>query len=268
MSKKLLTAAASLMALATSPSNTWAVTPPDYQTALVRCTDTTFSSSSMGTCGGDALTVGTVQIKSGNIVVNVTGALADPFTLYEVYWLPIGHSVLDAVLLNNFTTNCKGTATSAILKKIVTAKDAVVAAGSKTNMYTAVGNTGAGSFIVYSRGPYGVDTTGKCVANTYNTTVSPTDTKAANTLANPPVLLGVDEVQFISGYTSGIAGTSGSTGTLPNGTGTGTGTPPKGNGAGTGNGTGTGTGTGTPPNGTGTGTGTGTPPNGTGTGTG
>ncbi len=271
--KTLYTTAASLLVfttatppLASAASSPVSLPTTSFQTALVPCTNTTFSSSSLGSCGGDALTTGSVALSGGNIVVSVKGALADPFNLYEVYWLPIGMPVTAAVLLDNFVTDCNGTANKAGLKPIAKGSDARTSVGVKTNIHTRVGNSSAGNFLIYSRGPYAADTNADCKADTYNTTVSPNDTRAANTLANPPVTLGIDEVQFISGFTGGTTGGVPGTGTPPNGTGTGTGTPPPNGTAGTGtppNGTGTGTGT-PPPNGT---AGTGTPPNGTGAGT-
>ena len=292
--KKLCTTTASLLACATLTQGAWAavlpVTTSTYQTQLVRCTDTNFGASSMGTCGGDALTAGSLTLSGGSMVVTVKGALAEPLNLYEVYWLPIGSPVTSAVLLDNFVTDCNGAASKASLKPIVKASDTRTAAGTKTNLYSKVGNTSAGNFLVYSRGPWAADTNGDCKPDTYNTIVSPADTSPANPLANPPVTPGIDDVQFISGFTNGMTGSSAGTGTPPNGTGTGSGTPPNGGGTGVppngsgmgtppnGGGTGSGTppnsgGTGTPPNVSGTGTppnggGVGTPPNGTGTGSG
>lgn len=170
-----------------------------YQADLLRCVTTSFATTGLGTCGGDNLTAGQIGISPGGVVgVKVRGALADPFNLYEVYWLPIGSSVINAVYVGNFATNCSGRANQP-LKQIVTPAD-VPGPGGALDINTLVGSASAGNFLVYSRGPWATSTDADCAPETFNTTVSPTDTDPNNPLANPTVNLTTDAVQFISGY--------------------------------------------------------------------
>lgn len=171
-----------------------------YRTDLVRCSDTGFGST-LGICGGDDLASGGISLAGGGkIAVAVKGALASPFSLYEVYWLPIGAAVTSAVLVGNFATDCNGNA-KAILKTINTPDQALSKTGTKINLFTAAGTIDAGNFIVYDRGPWGHDDlNADCEPDNYNTTMTPNDTDPTNPLANPTVVLGVDGVQFLSGY--------------------------------------------------------------------
>lgn len=176
-----------------------------YQTDLVRCTHTDYATNG-GICGGDNLVSGSINVlngklMSGRVSVTVKGALAEPFNLYEVYWLPIGAASVDAIYVGNFATDCNGDAKAAILKTINTPKQALnTGLGVKANLFTAVGSMSAGNFILYSRGPWGDDTNGDCVADTYNTTTNPADTDPSHALANPTINLSSDGVQFISGF--------------------------------------------------------------------
>ncbi|MGI9211582.1 MAG: hypothetical protein ACR2HF_03850, partial [Methylococcaceae bacterium] len=173
--------------------------PPFYNADLVRCADSHFSKS-LGTCGGDALVTGRIGLTAQATLIKADGALADPYNLYEVYWLAIGDAVADAVPAGQFVTDCKGNARGA-LTGISTATDALnTASATPTVIYPTAGNISAGVFLVYSRGPWAQDSDGDCVADVYNTVVSPSDTDASHVLANPPVSLGIDAVQFLSGY--------------------------------------------------------------------
>jgi hypothetical protein len=149
-----------------------------------------------GVCGGDNLTQGQINIKDSGVVrVGVREALADPFNLYEVYWLPIGAALTDAVKVGNFATDCDGNAATP-LKDITTPDD--VMHGAPMSMYTQVGDVSAGNFLVYSRGPWALDDDGDCSINQFNTVPLGTDPMKA--LANPVVDLATSGVQFISGY--------------------------------------------------------------------
>jgi hypothetical protein len=185
---------------------------------LVRCVDTTYISSGLGaTCGGDTLASGVIRVTpTGNISVLVQDASAEPFTLYEVYWLSVGEPVASAQLLGHFVTDCKGNSVRssglpgiALVKPISRAID--IAFAVPTDMTTTVGNASSGVFLVYSRGPYSYNTpTPPCnprKLGEYNTTTSPHDntaTKKATPFANPVVTPGTDtpgtNLQFLSGY--------------------------------------------------------------------
>lgn len=199
-----------LACLALSAANAEAATNND----LVRCTDTTYSSSGMGGCGGDNLNSGVIKVNStGTVSVTVRGALADPYSLYEVYWLSIGEPVTSAHLVGNFVTDCNGdsvknsgTPGPATLKTISKASE--INSAAYTSIFTTAGNISAGVFLLYNRGPYSYDPTSAppckpSALSEYNTTNSPNDsgaTKTTTPFANPPVSLGVDAVQFLSGY--------------------------------------------------------------------
>jgi hypothetical protein len=159
---------------------------------LVRCSDIPWT----GTCGGDALTEGRIKLKdNGTIQVGVKGALADPFNLYEVYWLPIGAAVTSAIAVGHFGTDCHGHF-NAQLRDITTPDD--IRHGPVTDIYTLVGDTSAGNFLLYSRGPWAFDTDGDCSIEQLNTV--PLGTDPTLPLANPPVVLSTSGVQFLSGY--------------------------------------------------------------------
>jgi len=159
---------------------------------LVRCSETPWT----GVCGGDNLAQGQINIKDGGVVrVGVREALADPFNLYEVYWLPIGAAVTDAVKVGNFATDCDGNAATS-LKDITTPHD--ILHGALINMYTQVHDVSAGNFLVYSRGPSAFDYDGDCSIDQLNTV--PLGTDPMQPLANPVVDLATSGVQFISGY--------------------------------------------------------------------
>lgn len=165
-----------------------------WVTQLVRCAETSYT----GTCGRDSLSQGMIMVNgSGRVWVLVKGALADPFTLYEVYWVPVGASITDAIVVGNFATDCNGNAVT-LLREISAPIDVI--SGPIVSMHTVVGTTDAGFFAVYSRGIWGNDVSGDCKPDTFNTTTSPTDTDPTHPLANPPVDLTVDGVQFFSGY--------------------------------------------------------------------
>lgn len=180
---------------------------------LVRCSETGYVGSSADSCGGDNLTQGAIQVSaSGKVSVAVTGAVADPYSLYEVYWLTVGNSVSAAQLIGNFVTDCNGNsiknsgrAGSAWLKTITTAAD--ISSTSYANIYTLVGNASSGVFLVYDRGPYSYDPniTAPCNPKTlseYNTTSSPNDAgvaKSTTPFANPSVVPDY-RIQFMSGY--------------------------------------------------------------------
>jgi hypothetical protein len=199
-----------LAGLALSAANTQAATSND----LPRCVDTTYSSSGMGSCGGDNLNSGVIKVNSsGSVAVTVRGALADPYSLYEVYWLSIGEPATSAHLVGNFVTDCNGdsvkssgTPGPATLKTISKASE--INSTAYTNIFTAVGNISAGVFLLYNRGPFSYDPTSAppckpSALSEYNTTNSPNDsgaTKTTTPFANPAVSLGTDSVQFLSGY--------------------------------------------------------------------
>ncbi len=180
---------------------------------LVRCSETGYVGSSPDSCGGDNLSQGIIQISAtGKVAVTVTGALADPYSLYEVYWLHVGEAVSSAHLIGNFVTDCNGdsikntgTAGIAWLKTIVQASD--IKSTAYANIYTLVGNASSGVFLVYNRGPYSYDPNVTTPCNPkklteYNTTSSPNDTgaaKATTPFANPAVIPD-EKIQFMSGY--------------------------------------------------------------------
>ncbi len=188
--------------------------PPFFNASLIRCVDSHFSKS-LGTCGGDALVKGHIAMTPKATLIKADGALADPFNLYEVYWLALGDNVADAVLAGNVVTDCKGNARGA-LTTITTASDALNAAtATPVVIYPTAGEMGAGVFLVYSRGPWAHDSDGDCVADTYNTIVNWADTDASHALANPPVIPGIDNVQFLSGYQLPAFPTEAETGSEP-----------------------------------------------------
>src|SRR6266511_906835 len=157
---------------------------------LVRCSETPWT----GACGGDSLAEGHVNLMDGGLVrLGVQEALADPFNLYEVYWMPIGAAVAEAVRVGNFATDCYGNVLT-LLRDIATPDD--VTHGTPVNMYTRVSNVSAGNFLVYSRGPWAFDYNGDCSIDQFNTV--PLGTDPLQPLANPPVDLSTGGVQFIS----------------------------------------------------------------------
>ena len=161
---------------------------------FVRCVDTSWNST--GTCGGDNITFGTINIAAGGgMTVNVDNALADPFNLYELYWLPIGSAVTSAIYVGAFGTDCSGDYNGP-LRSITTGVSVV--SGPLTNFVTLVGAQSAGNFLIYSRGPWGFTDDGTCKPVTLN--VVPLGGPATNPLANPTVTLGTSLVQFIPGY--------------------------------------------------------------------
>jgi hypothetical protein len=159
---------------------------------LVKCSDTPWT----GSCGEDDLTAGWIVLQdNGRVHVNVQGALADPFNLYDVYWLPVGGVVTDAIFVGNFATRCHGNRV-ATLREITTPQEGI--SGTVSNMFTKVGPTSAGNFLVYSRGPWAFDHNGDCTIDEYNTV--PLGTDPTQPLANPTANVYSDVVQFISGY--------------------------------------------------------------------
>ena len=206
---RLTTSMLALALIMAVPVNAEAVGKND----LVRCSETGYVGSSADSCGGDNLSQGLIQISAaGKVSVTVTGAQADPYSLYEVYWLPVGESVAAARLMGHFVTDCNGdsiknsgSAGTAWLKTITQAAD--IKSTAYANIYTLVGNVGSGVFLVYDRGPYSYDpsVTAPCNPKTlteYNTTSSPNDTgaaKATTPFANPSVLPDY-KIQFMSGY--------------------------------------------------------------------
>ena len=165
---------------------------------LLRCSDLIGFDARMGVaCGGDNLVSGSVAITpSGAVAVNVQGALPDPFVLYEVYWLPSGEPVPNAILLGNFTTDCHGN--SGMLLRTISAPIHQIL-GSPIDITTLVGPFDSGLFLVYSRGPMGFDDfDADCRPDTLNTV--PPGTDPILPLANPPVNLPGDVLQFVSGY--------------------------------------------------------------------
>lgn len=160
---------------------------------LVECSSTTWSAT---TCGEDQLTSGGIVLRdSGAITVTINEALADPYNLYEVFWLPIGEAASAAVSLGQFATDCNGDA-RAILRTITTPRE--IRTGAVSNIYSLVGNLSAGSFLVLSRGPWAVDSNHDCTVEYFNTT--PLGLDRGNPLANPTVTPASDLLQFISGY--------------------------------------------------------------------
>ena len=164
---------------------------------LVRCADTAFAPKVGAMCGGDSLSEGSISIiPSGEVAVKVRGALGDPFGLYEVYWLSFGDPVTTATYIGNFTTDCAGDG-RAVLRDITKPIDIVTS--FPNNIFAAVGAPDVGIFLVYSRGPMGFgDLDGDCRADEFNTV--PLGLNLSLPLANPPVNLGSDIIQFISGY--------------------------------------------------------------------
>lgn len=209
---KTMQLTASMLTLALTmlvPANAQATSKND----LVRCGETGYVGSSADSCGGDNLTKGIIQVSAtGKVSVTVTGALADPYSLYEVYWLHTGEIASDAHLIGNFVTDCNGdsiknsgTAGPALLKTIDQASD--IKSTAYANIYSLVGNASSGVFLVYNRGPYSYDpnVSAPCNPKTlteYNTTSSPNDTgsaKATTPFANPSVVADY-RIQFMSGY--------------------------------------------------------------------
>ncbi len=176
--------------LGAAQANAAAPPPPLMSGQWVRCAETAWAGSA---CGGDDLAMGRFTVLAGGVVTTrVEGALADPFNLYEVYWLPIGAQVTSATLVGNFATDCNGAAATP-LKLIST--PAQVLAGAPVNVMSLTGTTAAGHFLVYSRGPWGFDdANADCLPDTLNST-----SKVAP-LANPQVDLATSGVQFISGF--------------------------------------------------------------------
>jgi hypothetical protein len=176
-----------------SPTHAW------LKADLVRCSETGFEATTGVPCGGDDLTKGRIGVTpSGVVKVGVLEALAEPFNLYEVYWLPVGETVANAVFVGNFATDCNGNART-VLREIVTPAD--IRRGTVMNIFTEVGVPDAGVLLVYSRGPWGFDDAdGDCRPDTFNT--APVGTDPTKPLANPTVDLTGDGVQFLSGYTN------------------------------------------------------------------
>jgi|GEM_PF-3065114 len=196
--------ATSLLTSVSATSLPPAAIAPVFNASLIRCADSHFSKS-LGTCGGDALAQGRIALTPKATLIKTEGALADPFNLYEVYWLALGDTLADAVPAGNFVTDCKGNARGS-LTTLTTANEALnPTATTPVILYPTAGYLSAGVFLVYSRGPWAQDNDGDCVADTYNTVVNGADTDASHALANPPVILGVDNVQFLSGYQFSVA---------------------------------------------------------------
>ncbi len=152
-------------------------------------------------CGGDNLEEGRIAVThDGKVAVSIQGALADPFNLYEVYWMPIGgdpsSSAGQLIKVGNFITDCDGNSRM-LLKDLERASDL---ANSPVDITTKVDAHSAGTFWVYSRGPYAHTDRGDCRPTYFNTVVSDSDTDPANDFANPEVNTDSDLVQFISGY--------------------------------------------------------------------
>lgn len=179
---------------------------------LDRCLETGYIGSTPDSCGGDNLKSGVIQVtSSGKVSVTVKAALAEPYSLYEVYWLPTGNAATTAELIGHFVTDChgdsiqnSGSAGTALLKTIANAAD--IKSTHYANLFSLVGNVRSGVFLVYNRGPYSYDTTATLCKPTslteYNTIHSQKDTSSTNTtsaFANPPVIQDV-KIQFLSGY--------------------------------------------------------------------
>jgi len=152
-------------------------------------------------CGGDPLKTGRLNVDlkiapAGRVVVATTGA--QPFNLYEVYFVPTGStSTTAAVKVGQFATDCSGTAIDTRVRPITKAADVNTSAAPQLSALTGSAH-GGGAFFVYSRGPWGSDTNGDCTADRYNTTSSPTDSNANNPLANPALGGLTTGVQFVS----------------------------------------------------------------------
>ena len=179
---------------------------------LGRCLETGYIGSTSDSCGGNNLKSGVIQVtSSGKVSVTVKGALADPYSLYEVYWLPTGNTATTAQLIGNFVTDChgdsiqnSGSAGTASLKTITNATE--IKSSHYANIFSLVGNVRSGVFLVYDRGPYSYDTTATLCKPTslteYTTINSQKDTsvtKSTSAFANPPVVQDF-RIQFMSGY--------------------------------------------------------------------
>jgi len=176
---------------------------------LGKCNDVKPSASASATlvnavgasCGGDPLKTGRLNVDlkiapAGRVVVATTGA--QPFNLYEVYFVPTGStSTTAAVKVGQFATDCAGAAIDKRVRPITKAADVNTSAAPQLSALTGSAH-GGGAFFVYSRGPWGSDTNSDCVADRYNTTSSPTDSNANNPLANPALGSLTTGLQFVS----------------------------------------------------------------------
>lgn len=153
------------------------------------------------TCGADPLKTGRLNVDlkiapAGRVVVATTGA--QPFNLYEVYFVPHGStSTTAAVKVGQFATECSGTAIDNRVRTITKAADITTSTAPQLSALTGSAH-GGGAFFVYSRGPWGSDTNGDCTADRFNTTSSPTDSNANNPLANPAIGSLTSGLQFVS----------------------------------------------------------------------
>jgi hypothetical protein len=80
---------------------------PRFFADVVRCADTTWSTSGAGTCGGDSLTTGVgssiaLNSFSGSASVSLKGASV--LNLYEVAYLPVGLPAASAITLGQVCT--------------------------------------------------------------------------------------------------------------------------------------------------------------------
>jgi hypothetical protein len=200
------------MAHAATPSITL------FLNQLIRCEDTGYSSNygvyyaATGPCGApggdghevidvdargdDPLDNGEIHILAdGSIEVVVQGA--QPFSMYEVYWHPLGTDPTDpltTINAGNFLTDDQGDA-NAKLRDIFVAVDAAM--GTLVDFRSRVGTVGVGHFLVFSRGPYGSDTDsdGRITDGEYNSHLN----SPAGHLNNPVTDLECGLVQFVSG---------------------------------------------------------------------
>jgi hypothetical protein len=188
----------------------WAGPPPLLSVGQIgKCNDvkpTTTRSAALvnalgASCGGDPLKTGRVNVDlkiapAGRVVVATTGA--QPFNLYEVYFVPNGSTASTAaVKVGQFVTDCAGAAVDNRVRPIAKAADVGTSAAPQLSSLTGSAH-GGGAFFVYSRGPWGSDTNGDCAVDRYNTTSSSTDTNANNPLANPTLGSLTSGLQFVS----------------------------------------------------------------------
>ncbi|GIX47812.1 MAG: hypothetical protein KatS3mg131_2023 [Candidatus Tectimicrobiota bacterium] len=182
----------------------------DTRQQLVPCSETHFEAGAYGqyygmmyhgtdaVCGGDPLDRGDIGIVAGRFIrASLVGA--QPFNLYEVYWVPVGGDpTTTRVKVGNLLTDCNGNARG-LLRDIVRPADH--RAAPPVDITARVGNMAAGHFFVYSRGPWGWGSSSSCrIPDTLNTD----DGTPTGTLVNPELWGGAsgffDGVQFLSGY--------------------------------------------------------------------
>jgi hypothetical protein len=146
-------------------------------------------------CGGDPLTSGSVTLNASHQVVLTLDA-AQPFNLYEVYFVPFGGDpVTDRTHLGGVMTDCNGDV-SRVVRELNRPLDVV--AGLAPSFSRRVGPSAAGAFFVYSRGPMGWVDDGTCRPSVLNTVGG----LATGAFANPTLWgggAGYDGLQFISG---------------------------------------------------------------------